>query len=107
MKASTQYNLLYIVGGIFGYLALFHTTVGLPDWVELPFYLIFVVSVCAVVSLQRRAKKRGDPSFVPATPEQNRRQMWLMLVVAFVSCIAWPFLLPYTGITLPFPQLAI
>ena len=74
MKAPTQYNLLYIVGAIFGYLGLFHSSVGLPDWVEFPCGLVFVVCIWMVVWLQRRAKKRGDPSFVPATPAQNRAE---------------------------------
>jgi len=107
MKASTQYNILYIVGGIFGYLGLFHSSVGLPDWVEFPCGLIFVVCLWTVVWLQRRAKRRGDPSFVPATPSQNRRYMWLLLAVLFISCVSSPFVLPYTGVTVPFEQRVI
>jgi hypothetical protein len=107
MKASTQYTLLYIVGSIFGYLGLFHSAVGLPDWVQFPCMLIFVLCVWSVVWLQRHAKKRGDPAYVPATPAQNRRYMWFLVVVLFVSCVAWPFVLPYTGVTAPFSELVI
>jgi hypothetical protein len=107
MKASARYNILFFVGAIFGYLGLFHASVGLPDWVEIPFWLIFVASVCTVFWLQRRAKRRGDPSFVPATPAQNRRHTRLLLIVLFVSCVTWPFVLPYTGVTAPFSELAI
>src|SRR5438552_16943099 len=102
MKPSTRYNLLILIGSIIGYLGLFHSTVGLPDWTGIPLCLVFVICLWTVVWLQRRAKRRGDPSFVPATPAQNRRYMWLLVVVLFVSCVAWPFVLPYTGVTAPF-----
>ena len=107
MKASTRYNIVFFVGAIFGYLGLFHASVGLPDWVEIPCWLIFVTGVCSVFWLQRRANGRGDPSFVPTTPAQNRRHTRLLLVVLFVSCVTWPLVLPYTGVTATFRELVI
>jgi hypothetical protein len=107
MKASTRYNILFYVGAMFGYLGLFPTSIGLPDWVGIPFFLIFVTSVCIVAWLRRRAKRRGDPTFVQATHPQNRRYTSLLLIVLFVSCVAWPFVLPYTGAKAPFSELAI
>ncbi len=107
MKASTQYNLLYLIGAIFGYLGLFHSTVGLPDWTQIPFGLVFATCAWSVVWLQRRVKRGGDPSFALATPAQNRRHTWLLLIVLFVSCATSPFVLPYTGIILPFSERVI
>jgi FtsH-binding integral membrane protein len=107
MKPSTRDSLLILIGGVFGCLGLFHSTLGLPEWTQIPFGLVFLICVWTVVWLQRRAKRRGDPTFVPATPAQNRRQMWLLLVVLLVSCVASPFFLPYTGITSPFGELVV
>jgi hypothetical protein len=107
MKASTRYNILFFVGAIFGYLGLFHASVGLPDWVEIPCWLTFLATACSVFWLQRDGKRRGDSSFAPVTPAQNRRHTRLLLIVLFVSCVIWPFVLPYTGFTAPFSELVI
>jgi hypothetical protein len=82
------------VGVIFGFCGEFHASIGLPDWVELPCFFLFVISIWMVVLLQRRAKKRGDHSFVPATPGQRRRNTWIMLIAAFLACVTGAFF-PY------------
>jgi hypothetical protein len=86
---------------------MFNRVLHLPDWVDLPFLFIFAACAWIGVLLQRRAKRRGDPEFVPPTAARAGRITWLLLIVLFLSCAATPFVLPYTGITLPFPQLVI
>ncbi len=66
-----------------------------------------LICVVTLLFVQRRAKKRRDPGFIPATPSKNRRYTWLLLIVLFCSCLTYPFILPYTGITLPFGQLVL
>ncbi|HEY2711214.1 MAG TPA: hypothetical protein VGI60_01770 [Chthoniobacterales bacterium] len=110
MKAPKQYSLLLIFGAIFGFvsvifgfLGLFHNSVGLPDWLEFPFSLISVVSIWIVVWLQRCAKKRGDPGLSPITPALTRGRTWLFILAFFLTCFAWPFMPPnlHGGVELP------
>jgi hypothetical protein len=106
MKATTRNTLIVSIGLAFGFVGLLGPLFGFPDW-TLVFYAAFPIALWLVIWLQRRAKRRGDPSFVPATPAQNRQYTWLLLLGFFAACVASPFVLPYAGITLPFWALVI
>jgi hypothetical protein len=115
MNASTRNNILLFVGAVFGYCGLFHQVVGLPDWVQIPFALVFVVCLWLVVSAQRRARKSADPSPGTATPAEDQRfavsasrqtgvRLFMLFLIIVVS-LSGPWWLPYTGVHLAFPQL--
>ncbi len=107
MKASSQQNLLILGFSVCAFLNIFHKPLGLPEWSEWLFISLGLICAVTLLVVQRRAKRRRDPSFEPAPPSQNRRQTWLLLIVVFFSCVTSPFILPYTGIVLPFWQLVI
>jgi hypothetical protein len=104
MKPATQYNILFLVGGIFGSLGMFHAAVGLPEWTQGLFTLGMAACIWAVVWLQRRARARGFASVVTETPAQNRRYLWFVLAGLFAACVTEPFLMPAEGSTLPLAQ---
>ena len=97
---------MFLVGAVFGYAGMFHRALHLPDWIELPFLFIFAACAWTGFLLQRRAKRRGDPSIVQTAP-QHRARVKLALVLVVIVSLSSPFYLPYTGVNLPFPQLII
>ena len=107
MKSSSQQNILILGFSVSVFLNLFRKPLGLPEWSEWLFMSLGLICVVTLLFLQRRARKRRDPDFIPATPSKNRRYTWLLLIVLFFSCLTWPFILPYTGITLPLSQLVV
>jgi hydrogenase/urease accessory protein HupE len=38
------------------------------------------------------------------SPGKRRKQTWLLIGVVFVAAAASPFVMPYTGVKLPFAQ---
>jgi 4-hydroxybenzoate polyprenyltransferase len=85
-------------------LGIFHKPLGFPDWTEFVLVILGAVGGWYVLWLQRRAKKHRDASSPTTTPTQNRRYTILMIAVVFVAAVTSPFILPYTGVRLPFVQ---
>jgi hypothetical protein len=106
MKGTTRNTMITLVGIAFGLVGLLGPLFELPQWTVV-FFLAFPISLWVVIWLQRRAKARGDTSLVPATPGQNRRYSWAMLLGLALACLVSPFLLSYSGSTLPFRTLVI
>ena len=106
MKATTRNTLIVSIGIAFGFVGWLGPLLGLPQWTFV-FFLPFPISLWVVIWLQRRAKRRGDASLVPATPAQNRRYTWAMIVGFAVACLLSPFVLSYAGSTLSFWTLVV
>jgi high-affinity Fe2+/Pb2+ permease len=107
MKPSLQANVLVLIGAGCMFASLFQKPLGLPDWTGFVLPVLGALLVWCGVWLLRRAKKRGDTSIVPPTPQQYQKRMRLSLVLVVLASLTSPFYLPYTGVTLPFPQLVI
>ncbi len=105
MKASSQQLLLILGFSLFFPLAIFHRPLGLPEWSDGLFTVLGGICAVALVLVQRRAKKRGDPDSVPSAPSKKRRYTWLLVIIIGLTCLSSPLWLPYTGTTLPLPQL--
>jgi len=102
MKGSTQFNLIHIAAASFGFVALFHTILGVPRWLGLIAGLIFVICILITWQLVLRAIKRGEHTFPAATSGPKRKHLWLFPLLLCASCFGLPFVLPdtYGSVTL-------
>src|SRR4051794_14885961 len=105
MHPKTSANILIVVGAACIFANLAQKPLGLPDWTGFVLPVLGTLFTLAAVRVLRRAKKRGDIAPVAPTLQHYHRRLVLMVVLVAVTSLASPFYLPFTGITLPFPQL--
>ncbi|MFL6521532.1 MAG: hypothetical protein ACJ8NS_15035 [Chthoniobacterales bacterium] len=107
MQPKTIANIFIVLGAVCILTNLAQKPLGLPDWTGFVLPVLGALFTWGAVRVLRRAKKRGDIAPVAPTLQQYNRRLALMVVLVAVTSLASPFYLPYTGITLPFPQLVI
>lgn len=108
--SKAQIGILYLASVLL-MLVVFHKPLGLPDYSEIGF-LVASGLCCIIYSILRRRQKSGlsPSSETLPSPADARRQRNVRLLSFFLTIgvvLAGPFWLPYTGLTLPFPQLVI
>ena len=108
MKPSLQSNLLLTAGIVCIFGSIFGEQIGLPEWTAFVVPVLGVGFFWLAMSVQRRAKIRGD---APATPPPTRSQydkcIRLLIICAIAGSLTAPLYLRYTLPTLPFYQLII
>jgi hypothetical protein len=107
MKPTATANIFILAGAACMLVNLAQKPLGLPDWLGFALPALGILFVWSGVRVLRRARKRGDISPPTLTVRQYNRRVALMLVLVAAASLTSPFYLPYTGITLPFPQLVI
>jgi peptidoglycan biosynthesis protein MviN/MurJ (putative lipid II flippase) len=103
MKSSAKSNAVRLVLCVGFFVAIFHKSLGLPEWTADAGVLLGFLSAVTLLWMQIRAKKRGEAAPDPAAV---KRGTWIALALIVIVTLSSPFWLPYTGITLGFPQLA-
>jgi FtsH-binding integral membrane protein len=108
MKPSPTENALSAAGSVLFMVWFFQKPLGLPESAATILMLAAIVCMLVFFRLRRRAKAQAAdiPPDASAGPRRAKR-LWLVIAVMAVSCAASPFIMPYTGTTLPFPQLVI
>jgi MYXO-CTERM domain-containing protein len=85
----------------------FHRPIGLADYSELIFGVIWLLALVAFFLLRRRQKAalsvNGATLSKPSRP--NKKIMWLSLVLIIVASLSSFFWLRYTGVTVSHSQL--
>jgi len=101
-------DLLLLGGSVLMMASIFHKPLGLPDYMEGILMLAAVLFLFFSHRLRQRSKLQA-PSGSPTTSRitLKAKRFWLIIAVVAVSSVAFPFISPYTGTTLPFPQLVI
>jgi asparagine N-glycosylation enzyme membrane subunit Stt3 len=108
MKPSTKFNILMLIGCAFMMLGVFAKPLSIPSSFEVIPNLIGIVFFFLAYRVSKKAKTTGQTPLFPAPSEsQKRKKLGLMLVSGAVVCIAAPFWLPSTGVSLPFGELVI
>jgi len=104
MKPLAKRIVIAYAAAAMGMLGVFYKPAGLPAWSQFILLGLSAVGAWYVVWLQRRAKKSGEHMSSSVSPRQKRKYTWLQIGVVFVACAISPFILPYTGVRLPFAQ---
>jgi hypothetical protein len=70
---------------------------------------VFPLLAIVFIYLGYRAgvKEKAAGQIPAASDSQKRNRFWLLVAAYGASCVIMPFLLPYTGVVLPFGELAI
>ena len=56
-----------------------------------------------LISLKAKAAEQ-----IPVTPaSQKQKKFWILIIAYGITCIAMPFIIPLTGVSLPFRELVI
>jgi hypothetical protein len=103
---KTQIALAYIAS-ISLVLMVFHRRLGLADYWERIFGVVWLVGLVAFFLLRRRQKAALSVTGAnPSKPWQpNKKIMWLSLVLVIVTSLSSFFWLPYTGVAVSHTQL--
>ena len=78
---------------------------------HIPFDLVMILDLAGISLLiwalvaVIKAKAAGK---IPITsPSQKQKKFWILVAAYGVACIIAPFLLPFTGVSLPFDELLV
>jgi len=100
MKPSTKASVLMLTGSALLMIGVFGKPLGIPDGFETIPILVAIVFNYLGYRAIKKAKAEGQ---IPQVPEsQKRRRIGLAVACCAVACFSMPFLLPVTGVVLPF-----
>jgi hypothetical protein len=103
--AVIEYVLAYASSGLV-LLGVFHRRVGMPGYSDSICFVAAFLCFVLVFRLQRRRRLRCASGAADEPPVEKRR-VWLLIIFVVLVSLSGPFWLPYTGLSLPFPQLLL
>ena len=105
MKSAAKTNAVRLVFCVGLFVAIFgHKSLGLPEWTEDAGILVGFFSAILLLWMQIKERDAARPLRNPAA---IRRGTCISVALIVVVTLSSPFWLPYTGITLGFPQLVV
>ncbi len=105
MKSSKKFSILLLTGSAFMMSGVFAKPLGIPSHLEGIPTLIGIICIYIGYRAQRKEVATGQ---IPMVPDpQKRKRFALMVALCAVTCAAMPFILPFTGVVLPFTKLII
>jgi hypothetical protein len=105
MKASAKTNLLILMGCGLLLVGVFAKPLGISSSFEIAIELMALVILVWGVFTVVKAKKAGE---IPAmSTSQKQKKFWMLVAVYAASSVPMPFLLPLTGVSLPFSELVV
>jgi hypothetical protein len=103
MKSSTKANVLMLTGSTLMLAGVFAKPLGITSDFESGPILMAVVLIYLGYRASKQAKAAGQ---IPPVSGMDRRKRFLLMVGSCaLACIAMPFVLPATGVALPFSTL--
>lgn len=105
MKLSTKATIFGLIGSAMMMVGVFAKPLGIPtDFDCVPTLLAIVFFYLAY----RTSKKGRATGQIPAASDtQKRKQLILIVASCAVGCSVMPFLLPVTGLSLPFGEVVV
>jgi threonine/homoserine/homoserine lactone efflux protein len=105
MKLSTKASILILIGSALMLTGVFAKPLGIPTSLEGVPILAALVLIYLGYRVSKKAVQSGQVT--PLSEVQRRKRFFLMAVVCAVACVAMPFVMPLTGVSLPFGQMAV
>src|SRR5262245_17520643 len=103
MKPSTKASILILSGSLLMLVGVFARPLGIPTSFEGVPILVALVLIFWGYRVSKKAIESGQVT--PLSDVQKRKRFILMACVCAVACVAMPFLMPMTGVSLPFAQM--
>jgi len=105
MKPATRINTLFLTGSALMLAGVFAKPLGIPSAFEMVPTLVAVVFIYPGYRASMQAKTAGE---IPAASvSQKQKKFWVMVITGAFTCAACPFVLPYSGVVLPFWELVL
>ena len=105
MKPSTKINILFLVGSTLMLAGVFAKPLGIPSDFEVVPTLIAVVFFYLGYRASKKTKTAGE---IPAASvTQKQKKFRVMVIACAFACATSPFVLPYSGVILPFWELVL
>jgi hypothetical protein len=105
MKSSARANFLLQIGSGLLLLGIFAKPLGIPSDFEIIIELVALIVLSWGVVGIIKAKKAGQIPTISAS--KKRSKFWILVATYSVACLSMPFLLPLTGVSLPFDKLLV
>jgi len=105
MKPVTKANLLMFIGAILFWIGMFAKPLGIPG--DFDFIPLFAAPLVLYLGLRANRKARIAGQIPATTNTQKRKQFVLVVITCAIGCSIMPFVLPATGVQLPFRELVI
>lgn len=105
MKSSTKASILILIGSVLMLAGVFAKPLGIPTSFEGVPILVALVLIFWGYRVSKKAVESGQVT--PLSEIQKRKRFILMAGVCAVACVAMPFLMPMTGVSLPFAEMVV
>jgi len=105
MKPSTKASILILIGSALMLAGVFAKPLGIPTSLEGVPILAALVFIYLGYRVSKKAVQSGQVT--PLSEVQRRKRFFLMAGACAVACVAMPFVMPLTGVSLPFGQMAV
>ncbi len=102
MKSSSKINFPILTGSIFLMLDVFAKPLGIPSDFEIILLLVAIGFICLGYRGIRKAKK--DERIPTLSGSQKRKKFVLLAACSGAACVAYPFMAPSLGVSLPFDE---
>ena len=105
MKPSTKVNFLMFAGSVFLMLGVFAKPMGVSSDFDSIFSLIAIIFIYFGYRTSQKAKAAGQ---MPSLSDSKKRKRFVLIAVpCAMACIAFPFIAPSLGVSLPFGELIV
>jgi len=105
MKVTTKLSILMLTACAFMMVGVFGKPLGIPsDFESIPI-LVAIIFIYFHSRVRKKAKAAGR---IPTASESQKRKLFVLAVaLCALVCVTAPFVLPSTGVTLPFAEQVI
>ena len=105
MKSSIKINILFITGSALMLAGVFAKPLGIPSDLEIVPSIVAVVFFYLGYRVSKRAKTAGE---IPTASATQKQKKFRVLVASYAAaCVTMPFVMPFTGVALPFGELVV
>jgi threonine/homoserine/homoserine lactone efflux protein len=105
MKPSKKINILFLTGSALMLAGVFAKSLGIPSDFEIVPSIVAVVFFYLGYRVSKKAKTAGE---IPAASiSQKQKKFRVMVIACAFACATSPFVLPYSGVVLPFWELVL
>jgi hydrogenase/urease accessory protein HupE len=107
LTASPKENALSVTSSILLLAGIFHGVFKLPQIAGS--LMMLAAGICMYVGVRLRQARLRNPTN-PASdspPARPTNRIWMLIAIYAVTCALCPFVLPYSGLNVPFSELVI
>lgn len=107
LTPSSKENALSVASSLLLLAGIFHGVFKLPQIAGS--LMMLAGGICMFVGVRLRQARLRNPAEAPydSSPPRPTSRIWMLIAIYAVTCALCPFMLPYSGLHLPFSELVV